>query len=96
MPPPYKPLDTKAILPRFRSVVYRDERPAADSRCYPIHDVKELRNSNDLPRFERASGSTHHIAARKHPAGTKRLQSGPLIFVGRTSDLTGFRYMTVA
>ncbi|HVU22078.1 MAG TPA: hypothetical protein VHE09_15205, partial [Rhizomicrobium sp.] len=71
---PYKPLDTKAISPRFRATVYQDGRGQADSKCARIHDVKERCDSNNLPRFERVRGSAQHVAARKHPAGTKRVQ----------------------
>jgi hypothetical protein len=96
MQPPYKPLDTKAIQPRLRPVAGDDWRSLPVSERHRINHVKELHDSNNLSRFERVRGSARHVAARKHPAGTKLIQSRPLIFVGITGNLTGSCYMTVA
>jgi hypothetical protein len=71
MRPPYKPLDTKAILLRFRPVAHDDGRNLPNSTHHRIDHVKELRDSNNIPRFERVRGFARHIAARKRPADTK-------------------------
>src|ERR1700730_10418106 len=73
MPPPYRPLDSKAILPRFRTVVHSDGQSLPNSTCDRIEHVKEPCDSNTLPRFEGAWGSACHTAARKCPAGTKHV-----------------------
>ena len=71
MQPPYKPLDTKAILLRFRPVAHGDGRNLPNSTRHRIDHVKELHDFNNLPRFERVRGFARHIAARKRPADTK-------------------------
>jgi hypothetical protein len=71
MVPPWKALDTKAILPRFRAVAHSGSQSLPNSTRDPIHHVKEPNDSNNLPRFERLRGCTRHIAARKHRAGTE-------------------------
>jgi hypothetical protein len=73
MQPPYKPLDTKAILLRFRPVAHGDGRNLPNSTCHRIDHVKELHDSNNLPGFERVRGFVRHVAARKRPAGTKHV-----------------------
>src|ERR1700691_5066821 len=73
MRPPYKPLDTKAILLRFRPVAHGDGRNLPNSTRHRIDHVKELRDSNNIPGFERVRGFVRHVAARKRPAGTKHV-----------------------
>jgi hypothetical protein len=80
MQPPYKPLDTKAIWPRFRPVARNDGQSPPVSTRHHIDHVKELHDSNNLPRFERVRDFARHIAARKCPASAKVVQSGPLPF----------------
>ena len=71
MQPPYKPLDTKAILLRFRPGARRGRRNLPNSTHHRIDHVKELRDSNNITEFERVRGFARHIAARKRPADTK-------------------------
>lgn len=78
MLPPYKPLDSNAILPRFRPIAPNGRPSLLAPVRYNIHDVKQLYDFNDLPRFERVRGFAQYIAARKRPAGRKRSNQGRL------------------
>jgi hypothetical protein len=49
MLPPYKPLDIKAISPRFRPVARNDGRGLPVSTQDRIDYVKERHDSNNLP-----------------------------------------------
>jgi len=73
MQPPYKSLDTKAILLRFRPVAHGNGRNLPNSTRHRIDHVKELHDFNNIPRFERVQGFARHIAARKRPAGMKHV-----------------------
>lgn len=53
--------------------VLSNRQSLRDSTNDHIHYVKELHDSNNLARFERAWRSARHVAARKHPADTKHV-----------------------
>src|ERR1700682_3638105 len=42
MPPPYRPLDSKAILPRFRTVVHSDGQSLPNSHAIVLNMSKSL------------------------------------------------------
>ena len=73
MQPPYKPLGTKAISPRFRAIAHYGKQNLPNSACSRIDHVKEPYDSNKLPGFERVWGSARHDAARKCPAGKEHI-----------------------